>query len=786
MRVLASAVLFLAAAAALSAQAGPPRGAQQPAAVPPLEREQKLAARMVPALHALADALQAERQHARALELRREIWLEYSEHDEKARQKCGFVKVGDLWRRDENLLVLDRDLRGDPKVLKKVDQQLQALQKDALAEHRALAAAFTAAADHVRAQRHWQRVLRFAPGDKEASTALALQPFEDYRGTATDVVMLRRARTIRGACDWLRRTEFPVRVVDGEKQPLLVAAKVEHVGVRSEHFAIWGTLAPADLTVIAQDCERALLLAHTLMGTYTGVAFTPVRTRDMVFVHDAGKYGAVLDACADQFDAVRLQFLKNDVDQAFVDSAAGPLRLHKAHLGLEASRDQAVRGVVQDAIGVMRDGLYEGLGHAACGFMFGRTLTFLLEQQRDLTAASWKQKTLAPDLSVWMQIAEESAWAKSDTRTSELVLISAARFSTEQRVKAWAMCHYLLHWRPELLVELDRSRGEKVRTPPDVEAEFLHRTKVELPKIDHAWREFWGRSPALRQAMALDPVGDDKAADGKGVDKAKAAERAARLRARSLVDAVDAARAAARRGPAGFYIAGGPDVFAAKTFDEQLAKAEALRQKKPKEKIELPEPPPAIGRTLLWSRLEQPAAAVAQWLQHPAWRDRLLHPGRDLVGASTHGPSWLLDLSVAALDPRAGPPLCWPRNGQRDVRAAAFVRDLGAHAIAALGAAGKQPDAEVGMPLTLHFARPIDAKVLAKIDCRLQGAGYDAAGLIVVYPDDPASPDHAPGCVAWVPLVPLPGGSELALHWFLPKELLGEDEVFEPIRFTVQ
>ena len=56
-------------------------------------REAKLVAKAVPALHAVADALAAQRQHLRALDLRREIWLDYAEDDAKAREKCGFVKV---------------------------------------------------------------------------------------------------------------------------------------------------------------------------------------------------------------------------------------------------------------------------------------------------------------------------------------------------------------------------------------------------------------------------------------------------------------------------------------------------------------------------------------------------------------------------------------------------------------------------------------------------------------------------------------------------------------------
>ncbi|MGB3969698.1 MAG: hypothetical protein WBO45_23385 [Planctomycetota bacterium] len=766
MRALAAALL--AAAAFLF-----PLAAQDAGAL--TAREDKLIAKAVPALHALADALQAQRQHLRALGLRQSIWLDYAENDDKAREKCGFVKVGDLWRKDVARLVLDKNLTPDAKAMKKIEQDWQNLKKDLLAEHRALGAGWQQAGDAARAGRHWRRVLDLQPGDKEAASALALQGFEGFAGSATELAMLRRARTIRTACDWLNRTAFPVADEAG-KHALLTAAKVEHIGVRSEHFAVWGNLPPADLRQIAADCERALLLAHTLLGTWRGSVFVPARRRDMVFVHQPAQYAAILDQCASQFEAARLQFLKGEVDQAFVEHGGRQLRLHKAHLGIEASRDQAVRGVVQDAVGVYTEGLYEGLGHAACGFLFGRTLTFLVEQQKAKTVASFQPRMLAPDMATWMKIAEESAWAKSDTRTSELVLLSAARFTTEQRVKAWAMCHYLMHWRPDLLHQLDQSQNKDIRTPPEVETEFMRRTTVDLRKVDHDWREFWGRGGELRKAMAAEVVPADE----------KAPDRAPKLRARSVVDAVNAARAAAMRGPAGFFVTASADVATAIKFDEQLGKAEAERSKKPKENIALPAAPACIGRTVLWSRQQEPVAAVAEWLLRPSARDLLLHPGRELFGGSTCPSVCVLDAALPGLPTTTGLPLCWPRDGQRDVPASVAVSALGPRAIAALVAAGKQPSDTVGIPVSLHFARAIDPAVLAKVGCRVWSGNHELVVVPVVYGGGADDGDGADGVVAFVPLVALPAKSRVEVTWELPPGFLGKDETFPIVGFAVQ
>src|SRR5262245_6561525 len=291
--------------------------AQDPAAL--AGREKALTDKAVTGLHAVADALAAAKQHGRALELRREIFLEYSENDEVSRDKCGFVRVGTTWRKDNAKLVLDKNLKGDAKALRKVDQDLATLCKALLTEHRALAEAWTAAGNQANARHHWERVLRFQPGDKAATAALSLGQFEGFAGNPSELDRLRRARSIRGTVDWLNRKQFVVQMIEGRKHGLLEAAKIAHEGVRSEHFEVWGTLPPSLLQTIAQDAERCLLLCRTLLGVSSGQVFEPKKLLNFIYVHDAAAYAAVLDLCASQFDAERLAFLKKDVAQAFLE-----------------------------------------------------------------------------------------------------------------------------------------------------------------------------------------------------------------------------------------------------------------------------------------------------------------------------------------------------------------------------------------------------------------------------------------------------------------------------------
>ena len=383
------------------------------------------------------------------------------------------------------------------------------------------------------------------------------------------------------------------------------------------------------------------------------------------------------------------------------------------------------------------------------------------------------EKMLTPDIKAWMEIAAKSAWSKSDTRTSELVLISAARFSTEQRVKAWSICDYFFHYQPELVWQLDQCKTEEIRTPPDVEREFERRTGIPLPKIDHEWRTFWSRQAKLREAMFADPLGDAK---GRG--------REQRAAARELVDAVNDLRFSGEHGAVGFYFAEDVDVLAALHHADKLVKVERDQKRKPKQKIPVPAPPAAIGRTVLFSRAATAAEAVRTWWANPALRDAMLHPGRGLLGANSNRNCRVLDLTEPVQATTRGLPQAWPRDGQQGVVGSARVGDLGARAIAALAAAGRSPDDVVAAPLTLHFARAVAAEDLDAITARVYYGGARVEGVLVSYQGGEVG-DSADGCLAFLAFEPPPAGADVEVDWQLPADLRGEAE-FAPVQFTVE
>ena len=736
-------------------------------------REIALTEHAVAGLHRIADALQGQKQHGRALALRRTIWMDYDEEDARAREKTGFVQIGRLWRIDDAALVLDRDRKASRSKLRKIERDLEKLEKHLLREHRALAVGWSATPRAERATSHWRRVLSMAPGDAEAAAALAVREFEGFTGTAEELRILRRGRALHLACDWLVRADFPVTVAQDARLPLLEAARVDHVGVRSEHFYVWGSLPVDTLTQLAQDCERALLLFRSWFGVSTGAVLAPAQVRNLVFVANKQEYAATMEVCRDAFSADRFAFLRDQVDMCFLEHGGESLRVYKSELGIDVCRDNAVRGVVQDATGVQSEGLWEGVGHAACGLLFKRTLSFLTEQLTERTSTGFTQRRLAPDLETWTKIATESAWSKSDTRSSELVLLRAARFTNEQRVKAWAICHYFAHWRPEFLLELDASKGT-LRAAPQVEAEFLRRTQYSLPRIDAEWRTFWGRGAQLRAAMTRDPLPNKKSKTRKAVE-----------RSRELVDAVNAARAGAQVGPVGYYLGSTPDFVAVRRYERALAKAEKEQAKRDKqaksgrkvEPVAFPEPPAAIGATVMWSRADSAAAAVGEWWLQPAQRDRLLAPGRDLVAVPSDLGGFLLGVSLPAQQTERGAPVLWPRRGQAGVPAAVAWTALDERARSALREAGVVERAQVGCPLTVHFARDVAAAMRPSIRCRVLRGEQAVPGVLVDYSAS------SPGCFAFVPLEPLAAGERFDVRWTAPTALLGAEEAIGEVSF---
>ena len=725
-------------------------------------------AEVLTALHARADALHGLKQYARAASIRQAIVEEWSPGDAKALKALGFVQVGDVFKRDMRAVVFTRDLKGDKKALRKADRDWQRTEKDLAKQLEQVAKAYAKAENQERAAVYWRRLLRVRPGYAKALQQLQLLGFDGHEGTAYQLHLLRRGRAIAQACKFLERRDFLATELRDKEHPVLVAAGLEHRGVRSQHFTVWGTLPVADLLDVAKYAERSLALSRLLFGVAGGSVFQPVEVRDIIWVGDRASYHQVLDSCAAQFSPQRLQFLKDDVELAYITHGPASMRLYVLDkAGREVLLDQTVRGVMQDATKFSAHGLWEGIGHAACGFLFDRTLTFFIEQQTGNTVTQFLERPLMPDMKTWRKIASESAWGRSDTPVARLVMLHGSKFSNPERVKAWAMADFLLRDRPHLLFELDASRAEGENAQSNVEASFQQATGLEMPALDQQWRDYWGGQGSLREAMLAEPAG-----------KAKDVEAA-----REIADALNDARVAADLGPIGFYLPTDDKVKAVHRYFTALSRAEQKQKKDPDKPVAMPVPPAELGRSVLAYRGEDPALAVAHWLLDPVARDALLHPGRILIGCHAGSKALLLELSEPATPTQSGGPITWPRAGQRVV-GKATVRDLGQPLVEAFAAIDVQPDAVVGVPLSMHFARKMTADELAAVDCRVWVGGAGREGVRLVVQDVPGL--DAPGCVVFVPTEPFSAGDVVEVEWSVPPQLLAEGERFASQTFAVR
>src|SRR5690606_30960365 len=101
-------------------------------------------------------------------------------------------------------------------------------------------------------------------------------------------------------------------------------------------------------------------------------------------------------------------------------------------------------------------------------------------------------------LSVWTDLAIEFAWEGTDTPAARLPLITAAQFTSEERIKSWSFCDYLLRRDPKLLRVLDRTSTKS--NPNQVAAAFAETSGgVTLDALDEDWRRFWtDDTPILR------------------------------------------------------------------------------------------------------------------------------------------------------------------------------------------------------------------------------------------------------------------------------------------------
>ncbi|MEQ1634409.1 MAG: CAP domain-containing protein, partial [Planctomycetota bacterium] len=493
------AALFLIAAAAGQA---PPEPQPDAAELPLLQTAAK-------ELNAFATLAYKNGFPRRARDVWVEILAEYDRNDAVAREHLGYTAVGTAWQPKPGF---DYPQIDEPnlKNAKMLDGKWQASAKRLGDGHRELATTLQAASKSDRAQYHFRRVLRFLPNDGKAQSGVGARTVEGVTGTDLELELLRRSRSMDRSIAALLAATYPVNDV-AQTDPRLDSAGVKYTAVASENFVVFGDWEREVMVDIAQWSERSLAFCT---AAFDGEAWTtpPEMTTKLAFFKDRAVWGQVVKANAAAIGDV--DFVLQHTSACGIDRGKAGLFV-SGQADVAAMIDYAVRKVGEQYSRTRRDAVVEGAGHAVVGLFFGRNLIMTVAEQKEggTVAGRSQNRFELPDLEVWKELARDLAFEKASAPAAHLPLISVAKFSNEQRIKAWSFADYLLRRDPQLLLALDATVGD-AKNDFDVMTAFFAATKLQLRDVEEDWRVFYtGDSAALRairdQVTPMDALSKD-------------------------------------------------------------------------------------------------------------------------------------------------------------------------------------------------------------------------------------------------------------------------------------
>lgn len=689
----------------------------------------------------------------------REVWFEVLEHydkdDASARESLGFLKVGTVWSPDPRFTYPTEDVP-DAAVARLLAKHWDSVCDSLGAEHRALAEKLEAS-DAARAQYHWQRALRFLPKDVKAGKALGAKTFEGLSGTEQDLEILRRSRQIEREIARQLDAKYPVeRLPDTARQGALDIGGASYIGVQTKRFRVWGDWDEAVLAEAAQNAERALAFCEEVFKGFKGYEWRSKGPVDYAFFKERDTWKKVCERNAKSFPPGRLQFVLQYTSATEIGTGKDRVRV----AGVEEPptvQDLAMRWTAQDFAGFSADALDEGIGHAVVGLFFGRNLVFLVGQQQDKESrtSTGQQRREAkmhiPDIAVWGELAVESAWQRTDVPAARLPTISAASFSDEARIKAWAFSDYLLRRDPNLLRMLDKARGASSSNESEIAALFAQETGLQLSGVDDDWRRFWTEDSPVLRAVRGDKTPLESVAKA-APDVLEEFNRARQLQQRGLVTwSADYSEACQQHAE---YLKANKSERGGKENTQDPSKkgySNAGRTFAP--------------RALVVTDLKKPKDTIAQWIDWPGFRDALLDPQLEQVGLYVDGSILVMDVARG----QGGTTLqstTYPNNGQKDVPNEIALGELGADLEAAFQRAGKKKAKDVGYPMTAHFFRTNAMPKPASIRCVLRVDGKDEVpGLVHIGDGGSVRRTSAPGLVMFVPFEPLGHGLRFTVEW---------------------
>lgn len=696
----------------------------------------------------------------RAEEVWRELLAEYDSDDATARAALGFKAVGKAWARDPEFQYPQAGTPVPAKA-KALRKRWDALSGELAKLHLDLAQTLAAANQVDRANYHFDRVLRFQPGEPKAAAARGVVTADGASGTDMELAMLKRVKVIRRALGDANARQFKVQPT--EQRPDALA----NVGAKLTAFAgpnvvCYGNIDPAILQECVRVAERSLVFTKAVLAGYAAFPGGE-QVKHLVFCRDEATYDAVLNANVARFGG-SAAFLREHRPGATMMSDGGLVAFMRTPTDAVAY-DLAARYVAQGFAGLRCDAMVEGMGHAIVGLLLGRNLAFTIGEDKGnetVAGRARRRKLEVPDIDVWRELAVESAWESTGTAAAQLPFLQAASFPTDARIKSWSFVYFLLLRDPELIRRLDESPSDKVRTALHLRETFTARTGIHIDLLDRQWREFWTKdTPVLRvlrggETGALESVSDDAGDWVAAISSLRTAIESAHkglgLRAVQWSEAYSEA---------------------CKLHADWLERNRSERGPGREDSIDLasdgatPELALFAAQSLTYTGALKSDKAVEQWLTWPGFRHVLLNPGLHTVGA-------YVAKSIVVLDVHRGVTLeqgygfAFPFPSAQGLPHDVELVELGPEArrfLEGKGVKGKR----VGYPITYHRFTPGGGLETTPgfYQCELLANGKKTVPGAIFIDEHGSKRSSGRGLVVFFPLQPLEKGASYTYRWTL-------------------
>ncbi|MEZ5963882.1 MAG: hypothetical protein R3F56_08570 [Planctomycetota bacterium] len=711
----------------------------------------------------------------RAEEIWREVLAEYDTNDPVARKALGYKQVGTSWAQDpayrypewgEATLAKAKTLR----------KKFEKLAEDLAKLHLRAAEALAAAGNTERAGYHYDRVLRFQPGEPKAAAARSVSQFDGVFGTANEIAMLKRIRTLRRAVAQVGAMNVEVKATD-ERHVALEKAGVQMCGFEGPNITCYGNVEPAVVEEAVRVAERCLALCKLAFDGYPGFG-TENLVRFECLCNDDETWSKILEANTALVGGGSLDFLREHKPAMVLRHGKTQLAFARTPAAATAY-DLAARWVAQSFCDLKTDALVEGIGHTMVGLLLGRNLAYIIGEDREkgtVASRTRKLKLETPDLQVWQELAVDTAWENTSVPAAQLPFLQAASFPTEGRIKAWSFCYFLLLLDPGLMRKLDAAPGDQIRTPYELREKFTAIAGVHIDALDEQWRSFWTKDTPLLRAVR---GGEIPALEGVSEE------------AFTWIDALNRLRKDLNGKVNGLHL---PHVHWSEAYSEdcklhvdylEANKSERGVGKEDTEGLDkagaTPRGKQFAEAAIVMCTSEKPDKAVGKWMSWPGYRHVVFDPRLELVGAFATKSVMVMDVARGMTPIDRPSAMSYPFGGEKEVPTEVAVADLGDQVRRVLAAAGVKNPKKVGFPITLHMYGDGRGGLNPEPDyykCSLLLQGKDPVPGVVHVAVGGTRRAHGTGLAAFYPLQPLKRGAAYTYQWTVGKEKEGRPQQF--------